>query len=131
MGQVDVGSLYHRRRPDWRHTMPVPADPKRPWKAYIAAALAGLSTFVTAWVSDVDPFTAKEIGAAVVAALIAAGATGGFTFAVANPPKPPADVVHDEFGRYEGGAVQLLITLLVLVVAVVLVVWLVRVLIAA
>ena len=78
--------------------MPVPADPKRPWKAYAAAALAGVSTFVTAWVSDVDPFTAKEIGAAVVAALIAAATTGGLTYAVKNPPKPAADVVRDELG---------------------------------
>ena len=111
--------------------MPVPADPKRPFKAYIATAVSALSIFVTAWVSDVDPFTSKEIAAAVVAALIGAGLTGAGTFAIANPPKPVGGaVVRDETGALEG-PVNTLVWLLVVVVAIVLVVWLLRVLLAA
>ena len=100
--------------------MPVPADPKRPLKAYVATAVSALSIFVTAWVSDVDPFTAKEIGAAVVAALLGAGLTGAGTFAIKNPPKPPADVVRDELGAGE------LVWIIGLVVLVILIVVLVR-----
>ena len=100
--------------------MPVPADPRRPWKAYIATAVSALSIFVTAWVSDTDPFTAKEIGAAVVAALLGAGLTGAGTFAIANPPKPPVDVVRDELGAGE------LVWIIGLVVLVILIVVLVR-----
>ena len=110
--------------------MTVPADPKRPWKAYAATALSGLSVFVAAWVADTDPFTQKEIVAALVAAVIGSGITGATTYAVANPPKPAEPVVHDEFGALEG-PVNTLVWLLVVVVAIVLVVWLLRVLLAA
>ena len=96
--------------------MPVPADPKRPLKAYIATAVSALSIFVTAWVSDTDPFTAKEIGAAVVAALLGAGLTGAGTFAIANPPKPPADVVRDELGEAYLGLIIGVLLILILVV---------------
>ena len=103
--------------------MPVPADPKRPVKAYIATAVSALSIFVTAWVSDTDPFTAKEIGAAVVAALLGAGLTGAGTFAIANPPKP----LLDQGGPFKGEAGQVngIISLLVTVILVILLVWLV------
>lgn len=96
--------------------MPVPADPKRPYKAYAATALAALSIFVTAWVADTDPFTAKEIAAAVVASLIGSGITGATTFAVRNPPKPVAGVVVDE-GGYTNvlGLVVVVLVILILV----------------
>ena len=96
--------------------MPVPADPKRPLKAYIATAVSALSIFVTAWVSDTDPFTAKEIGAAVVAALLGAGLTGAGTFAIANPPKPAGDVVRDELGEAYLGLIIGVLLILILVV---------------
>ena len=96
--------------------MPVPADPRRPLKAYIATAVSALSIFVTAWVSDTDPFTAKEIGAAVVAALLGAGLTGAGTFAIKNPPKPPVDVVRDELGEAHVGLIIGVLLILILVV---------------
>ena len=96
--------------------MPVPADPRRPWKAYIATAVSALSIFVTAWVSDTDPFTAKEIGAAVVAALLGAGLTGAGTFAIKNPPKPAADMVRDELGEAYLGLIIGVLLILILVV---------------
>ena len=96
--------------------MPVPADPKRPLKAYVATAVSALSIFVTAWVSDTDPFTAKESGAAVVAALLGAGLTGAGTFAIANPPKPASDVVRDELGEAYLGLIIGVLLILILVV---------------
>lgn len=63
------------------------ADPKRPYKAYIATALSALGTFVAVWVADTDPFTLKEAANAALAALVASGLTGGATFAVRNPQK--------------------------------------------
>ena len=108
--------------------MAVPADPKRPYKAYAATVLAGLSVFVSAWVADTDPFTTKEIVAALVAAVIGSGITGATTYAVVNPPKPAhRAVVRDETGQ-AGNPLNLLIWLLVVVVCIVLVVWLIRVL---
>ena len=114
-------------------TVPAPApadDAKKPYKAYAATALAGLSVFVAAWATDTDPFTSKEIVAALVAAVIGSGVTGGATYAVTNPTKRDTGWKHGEVGAYEG-PVGLLIWLLVVVVAVVLVVWLLRVLLAA
>ena len=123
--------------------MAVPADPKRPWKAYAATALSGLSVFVAAWVADTDPFTQKEIVAALVAAVIGSGITGGATYAVRNPAKHDTgwkgtvttdyipDPPRNEAGAYEGNPLGLLLWLIAVVVAVVLVVWLLRVLLAA
>lgn len=63
----------------------IEADPKRPWKAYVGGAIAGLGAFVAFWVGDDDPFTKKDAGEAFLAAL-AAGLPGfGLTFAVSNP----------------------------------------------
>ena len=101
--------------------MPVPADPKRPWKAYVATGVSALSIFVTAWVADVDPFTSKEIAAAVVAALIGAGLTGAGTFAIANPAAPVAAVAGRH--RDEAGQVNGLISILVTVILVILLVY--------
>jgi hypothetical protein len=63
-------------------------DPKKPWKAYVATALTAVGTFVTYWIADTDPFTAKEMGEAALAALVASGLTGGATFATRNPTVP-------------------------------------------
>jgi hypothetical protein len=62
-------------------------DPKRPYKAYVATALTAIGTFVTFWVADTDPFTAKEAAQAALAGLVASGLTGGATFAVRNPQR--------------------------------------------
>lgn len=72
-------------------TTQVEADPSRPHKAYVASALAAVGTFVAYWVADTDPFTAKEVGQALIAALVASGVTGGATFKVPNPlrRRPP------------------------------------------
>ena len=61
------------------------ADPKRPYKAYIATALSAIGTFVAVWVADSDPFTTKEMAQAALAAVVASGLTGGATFSVRNP----------------------------------------------
>lgn len=63
------------------------ADPKRPYKAYVATAITALGTFVAFWVADTDPFTIKEAASAALAAVVASGLTGGATFAVRNPIK--------------------------------------------
>ena len=107
--------------------MPVPADPKRPFKAYIATAVSALSIFVTAWVSDTDPFTSKEIAAAVVAALIGAGLTGAGTFAIANPPKPVGGAVAPGEGGYtSNNLIGLLVTVILVILLVYVILALVR-----
>lgn len=60
-------------------------DPKRPYKAIAATALTAIGTFVAWWISDTGDFTSKEVGEAILAALIASGITGGATFAIPNP----------------------------------------------
>ena len=67
------------------HVARIEADPRRPWKAIVATALSAAGTFVAYWVADVDPFTSKEAGEAVLLALAASGLTGGATFSVRNP----------------------------------------------
>jgi hypothetical protein len=67
------------------HAAVLEADPKRPYKAYAAAAFAGVSSFVFAWVADEDPFTGKEIATAAVSAAGIALAGFGVTFSVKNP----------------------------------------------
>ena len=100
-------------------TVPVPApdNPKKPYKAYAATALAGLSVFVAAWATDTDPFTSKEIVAALVAAVIGSGITGGATYAVANPTKRDTGWKHGEAGEaYIGLIVGVLLVLILVVV---------------
>lgn len=63
---------------------PAPGTPQSAHKAYIATALTAIGTFVSFWIADVDPFTAKEIGQGCLLALIASGLTGGATFGVRN-----------------------------------------------
>jgi hypothetical protein len=60
-------------------------DPKRPYKAIAATVLTAVGTFIAWWISDTGDFTSKEVGEAILAALVAAGVTGGATFAVPNP----------------------------------------------
>lgn len=60
-------------------------DPKKPFKAYVPAALSAASLFVMAWVADVDPFTAKEAAAAGISALVASGLIGVATYFTPNP----------------------------------------------
>lgn len=66
----------------------VEADPARPYKAYAATALTVAGLFVASWVSDEDPFTAKEAASAFFAALIGGGVIGGVTYRVPNPLRP-------------------------------------------
>lgn len=70
-------------------TSPAPGVPQTAYKAYVATALSFIATFVTFWVSDSDPFTAKEIAQGLVTAAIASGLTGGATFQVQNKAKRP------------------------------------------
>lgn len=67
----------------------VEADPKRPYKAYVSAALSAAGTFIAFWIADADPFTAKDAGQGALAALVASGLTGGATFWVRNPKVVP------------------------------------------
>ena len=106
--------------------MPVPADPKRPYKMYVATAVSALSIFVTAWVSDTDPFTSKEIAAAVVASLIGAGLTGAGTFAIANPAKPVGPVAPGEGGYTSNNLIGLLVTVILVILLVYVILALVR-----
>jgi hypothetical protein len=60
-------------------------NPKKPYKAYAAAALTGVGAFIAFWIGDDDPFTKKDAGQAFLAALGASGLTGLGTFQVRNP----------------------------------------------
>jgi len=60
-------------------------DPKRPYKAITATILTAIGTFIAYWISDTGDFTSKEVGEAVLAALVVSGISGGGTFAIANP----------------------------------------------
>lgn len=62
-------------------------DPKKPWKAVVAAVIPFGTTFLAFWIADTDPFTAKEVGQGVLLGLAASGITGGATFATSNPKR--------------------------------------------
>lgn len=62
-------------------------DPKRPYKAVTAGALSFVAAFIAYWIADKDPFTAKEVGEAVLTGGVSAGLIGGGTFAVRNPKR--------------------------------------------
>lgn len=66
---------------------PAPGVPQTPTKAYVATILTFVASFVTYWIADKDPFTAKEIGEAAVTAAVAAGIIGGGTYGTKNRPK--------------------------------------------
>jgi hypothetical protein len=66
---------------------PAPGTPQTGTKAYVAAALSFVAAFVTYWIADVDPFTAKEVGEAALTGAVAAGLIGGGTFATKNTAK--------------------------------------------
>lgn len=66
---------------------PAPGTPQTPYKAYAAAALTAVGTFVAFWIGDDDPFTKKEAAQAAISALVASGVTGGATFVVKNRAK--------------------------------------------
>lgn len=63
---------------------PAPGVPQTGYKAYAATALAFVSAVVAYWIADVDPFTHKEMGEAVLTGLGAAGVTGIPTYFVRN-----------------------------------------------
>lgn len=66
---------------------PAPGTPqtadKAKWAGIISAALAFAAAFLAYWIADVDPFTSKEVGEAVLTSAIAAGVIGGGTGATA------------------------------------------------
>jgi len=78
-------------------------DPKRPYKAIAATAITAVGTFVAYWISDTDAFTSKEVGEAALAALIAAGLTGGATFAIPNPIVRKSDTPPPVAPPYQEG----------------------------
>lgn len=63
----------------------VTADPKRPYKAYAATALAFITIVLSAWISDDGGVSGKEIVAWLISGAIGAGLTGGATFQAKNP----------------------------------------------
>lgn len=65
---------------------PAPGTPQTPTKAFVSGALTFAAAFVSYWIADKDPFTAKEIGEAVLISAVASGVIGGGTFAVKNRP---------------------------------------------
>lgn len=66
-------------------TAQVVDDPAKPWKAAAATAVSAIGAFIAFWVADEDPFTAKDAGSALLAALVASGIVGGATFVTPNP----------------------------------------------
>lgn len=66
------------------HLSPTPGTPQTPTKAVVSAALTFVAAFVTYWIADVDPFTAKEMGEAALTGAVASGIIGGGTYAVKN-----------------------------------------------
>lgn len=60
-------------------------DPKKPWKAYVPTVASAVALFVMAWVTDEDPFTAKEAAAAAIASLTTSGLIGMATYLTPNP----------------------------------------------
>lgn len=66
---------------------PAPGTPQTATKAWWATGLTFAVAFVTFWVADDDPFTAKEAAQGVVSALIASGLVGGTAYQVPNRVK--------------------------------------------
>lgn len=66
---------------------PAPGTPQTATKAYVAAGLAALVTFVGIWVADADPFTLKEIAAGLVSAVVASGVIGVGAYYAPNQAK--------------------------------------------
>jgi hypothetical protein len=73
---------------------PAPGTPQTADKAKAAGVISavgtGVATFVGIWVADTDPFTAKEIAAALVASVVTSGVLGTLTGIVTykTPNKP-------------------------------------------
>lgn len=62
-------------------------DPKKPYKAYLATALAFLVTFGNIWIADSGSFTPKEVVGGLIASAIGSGIVGVGAYAVKNPKK--------------------------------------------
>lgn len=67
--------------PEPAHRAEVPADPRRPYKAIVAAVVAGCAVAI-AQGQDILPAWALLVLAVLVGGLS--------TFTVSNPPKPPS-----------------------------------------
>lgn len=65
---------------------PAPGTLQTGTKAYVATALTVVTAFILYWISDEDPFTAKEAAEGVVGALVAGGLVGGGTYVTKNKP---------------------------------------------
>lgn len=66
---------------------PAPGTPQTAFKAYAATAAGFVVTFVTFWIADTDPFTAKEVAQGLVTAAVSSGLVGTTAFAVKNRAK--------------------------------------------
>jgi len=66
---------------------PAPGTPQTGRKAYVATALTVAVAFVTLWVKDTDPFTAKEAAQDLVTALVSGGVVGVPTWYTRNRAK--------------------------------------------
>lgn len=62
-------------------------DPKKPYKAYVAAIASFLATAAGIWIADTDPFTMKEFVGSLITAGVGSGIVGGATYAQRNPPE--------------------------------------------
>lgn len=67
---------------------PAPGTPQTSHKAVIAGVGSAIMMFGTAWVMDVDPFTAKEAVSAGISSILLGGGLFGVTFVVPNRAKP-------------------------------------------
>lgn len=104
----------------------VEPDPAKPYAAYVSAFLTLVAMVVFAWLTDDTPkkhpdFTMDELKDTVLAALLASGLVGGGTFAVKKPLRRKTG------GRHEAGQSPVVTALLILA-ALLLLVFLVRVL---
>lgn len=66
---------------------PAPGTPQTAYKAYAAAALSFLALVLAYWIADAGSFTSKDLGEAILTALVGSGVTGGVTRYVRNAAK--------------------------------------------
>ena len=94
------------------------ADPKRPYKAYVATALSFIAAFVSFWIGDDGAFTGKDMGSALLFSLLASGLTGGTTYSVKNPKIAKPVRTRNEYGAVPASTIWFILGIIGLVLIV-------------